>query len=78
MSIKMMLPILFFFLFHFSHAQDTTAVVQTKPKQSKPLKEKIYYSFQNQYIIFLIDWFKERSPFGWGRAVDVMIGLFRP
>ena len=42
------------------------------------LKEKIYYSFQNQYIIFLIDWFKERSPFGWGRAVDVMIGLFRP
>jgi hypothetical protein len=43
MSIKVILPILFFCLFHFSQAQDTTTVAQAKLKESKPFKEKIYY-----------------------------------
>lgn len=43
MSVKFILPILFFCLFHFSQAQDTTDVLPAKSKPSKPFKEKIYY-----------------------------------
>jgi len=42
-SKKFILPILFICLFHFLQAQDTTAVIPVKSKQSKPFKEKIYY-----------------------------------
>ena len=43
MSKKFVLAILFLFLVNLSQAQDTTVVAQTKQKQSKPIKEKIYY-----------------------------------
>lgn len=43
MSIKFILTILFLCVIHFSQAQDTTAVMPSKSKQSKPIQEKIYY-----------------------------------
>ena len=43
MSKRFILLIMILCLVHFSQAQDTTAVVPAKSKQSKPFKEKIYY-----------------------------------
>jgi hypothetical protein len=40
---KFILPILFLALYHLSIAQDTAVVLQTKSKQPKPFKERIYY-----------------------------------
>ena len=43
MSTKIILPILLLCLIHFTKAQDTTSVAPAKTKQSKPVKEKIYF-----------------------------------
>ena len=43
MLTRFILPVLFLCLCQFSQAQDTTAVEPAKTKQSKPLKDKIYF-----------------------------------